>query len=59
MQIVKKNIIHIFPKAIIFHIIKEVEKFINTELLVQIVNGIGEDNVSNFSIIFGSNANYY
>lgn len=46
MQIVEKITIHMFPKAIILYIIREVEKFINTKLLVQIVNDIGEDNVS-------------
>lgn len=45
MKIVEKTTVHMVPKAITLYIIREVEKFINTDLLVKIVNDIDGNDV--------------
>lgn len=45
MQIIKKNTVQIVPNANVFYIIRKVEKFIENDLLYQIVMGIGEIDV--------------
>lgn len=52
MQIAEKTTVHIVPKAITYHVIREVEKFINTDLLVEIVNDIDAHEVSFFIVYF-------
>lgn len=49
MQIAQDYTVYMVPKAIMHHIIRKVEKFINTDLLVQIVNDTGANEVSFFS----------
>lgn len=48
MHIVGKTTTHMVPKAITLYIIREVERFINTDLLVGIVNDIDKNDVSFF-----------
>lgn len=52
MKIVEKTTVHMVPKAITLYIIREVEKFINTDLLVKIVNDIDENDVRFFLCLF-------
>lgn len=52
MQIAEKTTVHMVPKAITLYIIREVEKFITTDLLVQIVDTIDANEVSLFDCFF-------
>lgn len=47
MQIAQDTTVHMVPKAIMHHIIRKVEKFINTDLLFQILDDI-DTNVVGF-----------
>lgn len=48
MKIVENTTVHMVPQAINLYIIKKLEKYIKTDLLVQIVDQIVENNVSSF-----------
>lgn len=50
MQTAQDYTAYMVPKAIMHHIILKVEKFINTDLLVEIMNDIGANKVSFFSV---------
>lgn len=53
MQIAQETTVHMVPKAIMYHIIRKVEKFITTDLLVQILIDIDANEVG-FSHCFSS-----
>lgn len=53
MQTAQDTTVHMVPKAIMHHIVRKMEKFINTELLVQILKDVDTNEVG-FPPVFDS-----
>lgn len=50
IQVAKDSTVHMVPNAIMHHIIRKVEKFITTDLLVHILNDMDENKVSSIAL---------